>query len=139
MSDFEVYPTVEDRTRNVNQGPGTTGVMMASRRMLGQAGATATGVSNWYRSDGLWKTFFLGPQDRLQATGVGAAVVVIDACMELPDNPNDPDDAAYFELGTLNTSTRSISTENPWRWVRARVTTPAAFAVNVFLHEQGQG
>ncbi len=110
-----------------------------SKRLLGEAGSDAQGVGDWVRTHAYWKTFFLYPQDRLQATGVGAAVVTIEACMELPDNPAQRDNAAFVVLATLDSTTRTFSTENPWRYVRARVTTAAAFAVQVGLEAQGGG
>lgn len=131
MADFQV--------KKMPDGPvlGTTGIVEVNKRMFGDAGAAATGKSSWHRSIGYWKTFHLYALDRLAATGVGAAVVEIHGCMELPDDPDDHDVAAYELLATLNTTTKSFSTENPWRYVRAVVTTQAAFAVQVGLCEQG--
>jgi hypothetical protein len=115
------------------------GVNEISKRLLGENGSDAQGVGDWIRTHAYWKTFFLYPQDRLQATGVGAAVVTIEACMELPDDPADRDNAAFVVLATLDSTTRSFSTEVPWRYFRARVTTAAAFAVQVGLDGQGGG
>lgn len=118
---------------------GTTGINELSKRLLGEDGADASGVGDWVRLRSFWKTFHLYAQDRLQATGVGAAVVEIHACMELPDDPAQRDNAAYVVLATLNSGTLSFSTEQPWRYVRANLTTPAAFAVQVGLNGQGNG
>lgn len=138
MADFEVKRMTDDDARAGVASPpvGTSGMYMASRRMLGDAGAAAAGKGAWYRTNGLWKTFHLYPQDLLQGTGVGAASVEVHGCMELPEG--DEDNAAYVLLATLDSTNLSFSTEEPWRYVRVEVKVPAAFAVQVGLHEQGQ-
>lgn len=138
MADFNHTRIPEDDSRGVATPLGTTGTLSASKRLLGDDGAAGAGRGQWYRSNGLWKTFFLYNVDRTGA--VNATVDVrIEACMELAEPPNDPDvDTAVVELANLAASNLSFSTENPWRWVRARVVAHAGEAVQVGLHEQGQ-
>jgi hypothetical protein len=141
MADFEVKRIPDENSPN--GGPvttiGTTGINEISKRLLGLDGRDALGVGEWLRDHSYWKTFYLYAQDRLEATGVGAAVVEIHACMELPDDPADHDDAAYEVIATLSSGTRFYQAEHPWRYVRAKITTVAAFPVQVGYNAQGGG
>ena len=119
---------------------GTTGITEGNWRLLGDGGAAAAGKGSWHRTGSYWKTFYLYAADALLATDIAAAVVAIDVCMELPGDPADVDDDVEFEtIATLNAAGPSFSTEVPWRYVRARVTTPGAAACQVGLNEQGGG
>lgn len=141
MADFNISKMPnQDAPDGTTTVVGTTGTVSTSKRMLGDAGAGAAGLGSWHRSNGLWKTFALYAADRLAASDIAAAVVEIDACMELPDPATgDIDtDVEFFNIATLNAAGPTFSTEVPWRYVRARVTTPGADPCQVGLHEQGQ-
>jgi len=138
MADFVVKRITDENTPSGGAVTtvGTTGINEVSKRMLGLNGRNVLGIGEWIRDHSGWKTFLLYPQDLLETTGVGAAVVEIHACMELPAVK---DDAAYVVLATLSAGTRSFSTEEPWRYLRAEITTVAAFPVQVGLNSQGGG
>jgi hypothetical protein len=140
VADFEHTHIPEDDSRGVSTVLGTTGTVMHSKRLLGDDGAAATGNGGWFRNNGLWKTFMLYNLDRVGAVDGGVSVI-IDGAMELASDPDDPDtDTDVVELATLNSGSPSFSTENPWRWVRARVDAFAgAKNVQVGAHMQGQG
>lgn len=142
MADFDYSKIPDiDAPDGTSAYVGTTGTVNASKRLLGDDGAAAAGNGQWFRSNGLWKTFMLYPLDRNSATGLGGAVDVrIEACMELASAPDDPDaDTFVVELAALSQGTPNFSTENPWRYVRARVVNAGGGTVQVGMHEQGQG
>ena len=140
MADFTHSRIPEDDSRGVATNLGTTGTVMHSKRLLGADGAGTTGKGSWFRNNGLWKTFMVYNADRVGAVN-GTVDVRIEACMELASDPDDPDDdTAIVELATLTGASPSYSTENPWRYVRARVEAfGGAKNVQVGLHAQGQG
>jgi hypothetical protein len=136
VADFPISKMTDQDVNGVSTIVGTTGILMASKRLLGDDGASAVGNGGWYRSNGFWKTFMLYINDR--KTAIAAGVVLIDACMELASDPDDPDaDTQFVTIATLNAGAKSFSTEIPWRWIRARVTTADANALQVGLIEQG--
>lgn len=141
MADFNHSKIPEDVSGQVGALAlvGSTGTNMNAKRLLGDEGAAAPGYGGWYRSNGLWKTFYLYCTDR--KTAVSATVDVrIEACMELASDPDDPDvDTKAVELVNLAASALHFSTENPWRWIRARVVAHAGAPIQVGLFEQGQG
>lgn len=125
-------PDVRDST------VGQSGIVERSIRLLGENGASAAGIGQWFRVHAYWKTFMLYTQDRLQATSLGSASVEIHGAMELPDSNEDL--ASYELLGTLNSGSKSLSLEAPWRYVRAQVKTAAASgAIQVGLAAQDAG
>jgi len=139
VANFNVTRIPEDDSRNVHTSVGTTGTNMASKRLLGDDGASGVGRGQWYRTNGLWKTFMLYSLDRKTAINV-TNDVRIEACMELASDPNDPDvDTFVIELANLAAGAPSFSTEYPWRWVRARVVAHDGVPIQVGLFEQGQG
>jgi hypothetical protein len=105
------------------EGLGPSGARIFKKRMLGNAGANATGVGSWVGTESLReKTFFLYTVD--QALALGSPVVEIHGCMEL--DPVDPDANTKFEiLGTLNSAALSLSLGDVWRYMRVEVTTAA--------------
>jgi len=135
MADFE-HSNIPGSGTNI----GTTGTHYQSRRLLGDAGAGTTGRGEWFRNNGLWKTFMLYNTDMVGAVD-GGVDVRIEACMELASAPDDPDvDTFVVELATLTNAAPSFSTESPWRYVRARVEAFAgAKNVQVGFQMQGQG
>ena len=135
MADFQATGIKDN---NSPGSLGTTGILEVSKRMLGDAGANATGNGSWIRSSSYWKTFFLYVNDR--KTAVAAGIVLIDACMELASDPDDPDtDTVYETIATLNAGSPSFSTEVPWRYLRARVTTADVNFIQVGFNGQGNG
>lgn len=138
-ADFNATKIPGDDTNKVSTRVGTTGTVVGQRRLLGDAGAAAAGNGSWHRSNGLWKTFLAYPTDFLASTGVGAALdIKIEACMELPAGAARDTDPFVVVLATLNQSTPNFSTEEPWRYVRARVVNAGGGTVQVGLIEQGQ-
>ena len=140
MADFALKSIPDGQSHGVSTNLGPTGTVVHSKRMLGEDGAGATGLGAWFRNNGLWKTFMLYNADRVGAVN-GTVDVRIEACMELASDPDDPDtDTLVVELATLTNASPSFSTENPWRYVRARVEAFAgAKNVQVGAHMQGQG
>lgn len=137
-ADFQTSRIPDLDTNGVSQGPGTTGTVMSKRRMLGAEGAGVTGRGSWFSNRDLWKTFFLYNFDRTGAVDAGVDVR-IEVCMELAEDPNDPDvDTTIFELATLTAASPNFSTEEPWRYIRARVHAHAG-AENVQVGLSGQG
>jgi len=140
MADFQHSKMPDDTIRQTVTNVGTTGTVNQGKRLLGEEGAGATGLGSWFRQNGLWKTFMLYNADRV-GTPDGGVDVRIEGCMELAEDPNDPDaDTFVVELATLTGASPSFSTEYPWRYVRARVEAFAgAKNVQVGLQIQGQG
>jgi hypothetical protein len=138
MADFNHVKIKDEDSNMVSSTLGTTGTLMAQKRLLSQDGANAVGNGQWYRSNGFWKTVMLYVNDR--KTAIAAGVVQIDACMELASAPDDPDaDTQYVTIATLDSTTKHFSTEAPWRYLRARVTTANIVPIQVGIFEQGQG
>ena len=138
MADFLIARMTDNNINNMPVGLGTTGTQMVSKKMLGTDGAGATGRGQWLRNDCLWKTFMLYSSDRKTAVNAGVSVR-IEVCMELASDPDDPDvDTAVFELGDLTAASPTLSTENPWRYIRARGHAHAGSDVQVGFFGQGQ-
>lgn len=139
MADFPLSRIPDQDSRGVPSPIGTTGTVMGAKRLLGDDGALGAGRGGWYRTNGLWKTFFLYCTDKKTAPSV-TVDVRIEACMELAEPPDDPDADTYVtELVNLAVGAPVYSTEHPWRYVRARVVAHAGAAIQVGLFEQGQG
>lgn len=136
MADFNHARMPADAVNGTVTNVGTTGIMFQGKRLLGAAGAATTGKGQWLRINGLWKTFFLYPQDRKTAADLTSASVQIQACMELPDDVADHDAAYKTVLATLTPGAPTFSTEHPWRYVRAEVTVAGAGTIQVGVHAQ---
>jgi hypothetical protein len=129
MADFLVTKMPDDTVRGVTTNVMASGITYQGKRLLGDAGAAATGKGDWFRVSGRLKAFFLYPTTKLAATDISAAIVEVHGAMEMP--ATTPELASFKILGTLNNAARSFETYGPWRYVRAVVTTPAAGTVPV--------
>jgi hypothetical protein len=99
------------------------------KRMFGNAGAGVNGFGSWIRvPDNDKKLVFLYNLSR--TGGVGAAVVEIHGAVELADAP---DNTAYVLLATLNAGTPKAQVTENWSYMRAKLTTAGAAAVQVGL------
>lgn len=136
MADFNAS-RMEDPNPSGNPGQplGPTGSRIFKRRMLGNAGANATGKGSWVNVEALReKTFLLYSAD--QTLALGTPVVEIHGAMEL--EPTDPDTNTQYEvLGTLNSGSIVLHVNNVWRYVRVEVTTAAANPTQVGLNGLG--
>ena len=135
MADFLVTKMADDSVNGVTTNTMPSGITYQGKHLLGDAGATGVGKGDWFKAHGRLKAFFLYPQDKLQATGVGTAVVEIHGAMEMP--ATTPELAAYKVLATLNSAGPSYEAYGPWRYLRAVVTTPGAAAVQVGMCVEG--
>jgi hypothetical protein len=99
------------------------------KRMLGSAGATAAGTGAWIRvPDNDKKLLCLYPASR---TGtLGAAVVEVHGAIELADVA---DNSFHVVLATLNAGSPKVQVSENWSYLRVRVTTPGAAAIQVGL------
>lgn len=125
MADFDASRMEDPNpSGSPGQGLGPTGSRIFKKRMLGNAGANATGFGSWVGTDSLReKSFFLYSVD--QSLALGTPVAEVHACMEL--DPVDPDNNTQYEvLGTLNSGAKFLAVNNVWRYIRIEVTTAAA-------------
>jgi hypothetical protein len=122
------------RIRETDMGPGSRRVF--SFRMFGDAGIDNAGdIGGWINVEAAqWKGFQLQPLDAADAIG-GTTTVAIEGAYELEDE-SDPFSAVgnAHPIGSLDTSTRYVSVESPFRFVRARVTAFAGDVATVGMH-----
>jgi hypothetical protein len=127
VADFIVTRITDN---DINGNPTPHGMYPDFRkRLLGADGAAVTGTGAWVRvPDNDKKLLFLYNNSR---TGVvGAAVVEIHAAIELADVP---DNSAHVVVATLNAGAPKAQISECWSYMRAKVTTPGAAAVQVGL------
>jgi hypothetical protein len=137
MADFN-HSRMEDPNPSGNPGKtlSSAGTNVKLRRMLGNAGAGATGKGQWLElSNFKEKNFYLYLVDQAGGT-LGSPIVTIEGAMEL--DPADADLNTKVEtLATLNSGTLSAFVDVPWRYVRANVGTAGTTAIQVGLHAIG--
>lgn len=106
-----------------DEGLTTTGQRAIAKHLLGPTGGGAAGKGAWLETNHiLWKTFMLYPEDQTGAV-ISAAVVQIQAAMEL-DVADKDENTKFVILATLNAAGPSFSLEAPWPFIRAVITTP---------------
>lgn len=124
------YPVTRISDNDVNGNAVPHGMYPDIRkRLFGNSGAAVLGVGAWVRvPDNDKKLVFLY---NLSRTGtVGAAVVEIHGAIELADVP---DNTAYVLLATLNAGVPKAQISENWSYMRAKLTTTGAAAVQVGL------
>lgn len=127
MADF-IPVRIPDQDINGNPNPHGT-YPDFRKRMLGAGGATVTGTGAWLRvPDNDKKLLCLYPQTRTGA--LGAAAVEIHGAVELADVA---DNSFFVVLGTLNSSSPKLQVTENWSYLRVRVTTAGAAAIQVGL------
>jgi hypothetical protein len=105
--------------------------------MLGDAGASAAGVSEWREVRNMGKKtlqmYSAGPD---QSDSIAAAVFEVHGAMELDvDNPDTETD--YFLLGTIDNAGRILSIDHNVGFIRVKMTTAPANNVQVGLQTHG--
>ncbi len=127
MADFIVTRITDN---DINGNPTPHGMYPDFRkRLLGADGASVAGTGAWIRvPDNDKKLVFLYNASRTGA--VGAAVVEIHAAIELADVP---DNSAHVVVATLNSAAPKAQISECWSYMRAKVTTAGAVAVQVGL------
>lgn len=99
----------------------TSGNTPVAWRLLGEAGFNVLGKGRWLELNGVqWKSFLLRAHTSPHNAAIGAGSVEIQVANEL--DPVDADENTKFVvLATLDSSNPEFSSEEPWRYVRARV------------------
>ncbi len=110
-----------------NPLPNISGVRTKLVRMLGSTGRVALGKGSWVDFAGSErKTFFLYTVDQ-KNDAIGAGVVEIQGAMELASEStptqDDTVDTDFKVLATLNAGAPHAVITEPWRYLRAVVTT----------------
>lgn len=130
MADFTVSRIPELGDRGL---AGSNGILPDFRkRLLGDTGALAPGIGAWIRvPENAIRIVHLYSHDLLAATAIGSPIVEIHGASDL--HQTTPDLSPFVLLGTLNSAVLKLLVTEPWSYMRAKVTTAGAVAVQVGL------